>query len=105
LVTDAVAAAGAPPGFYRLGELAIERDEEARVTAAGKNHLAGSALTLDEAVANTAKFCNMTLEEVIPLASLNAGKQTGIAPAGMAEAEWNPTDYKLKILTVDETGF
>lgn len=102
LVTDAVAAAGAPPGRYRLGDLEVVRNEEARVTAVEKNQLAGSALTLDVAVANTAKYCQLPLEEILPLAHVNAGKLIGIDPAGMVEAEWNPTEYQLRILTVNE---
>ena len=49
LVTDAMAAAGAPDGDYMLGELAVEvRDRVARL--AGKTTIAGSTLTLDRAV-------------------------------------------------------
>ena len=49
LVTDAMAAAGAPDGDYQLGELQVEvRDRVARV--AGTDTIAGSTLTLDRAV-------------------------------------------------------
>lgn len=51
LITDAMAAAGAPDGDYRLGELDVEvRDRVARV--AGTDTIAGSTLTLDRAVRN-----------------------------------------------------
>lgn len=51
LVTDAMAAAGAPDGDYLLGELPVEvRDRVARL--AGKRTIAGSTLTLDRAVRN-----------------------------------------------------
>lgn len=51
LVTDAMAAAGAPDGDYMLGELPVEvRDRVARL--AGKPTIAGSTLTLDRAVRN-----------------------------------------------------
>lgn len=51
LVTDAMAAAGAPDGDYMLGELPVEvRDRVARL--AGKATIAGSTLTLDRAVRN-----------------------------------------------------
>jgi N-acetylglucosamine-6-phosphate deacetylase len=51
LVTDAMAAAGAPDGDYMLGELPVEvRDRVARL--AGEPTIAGSTLTLDRAVRN-----------------------------------------------------
>lgn len=51
LVTDAMAAAGAPDGDYMLGDLPVEvRDRVARL--AGKSTIAGSTLTLDRAVRN-----------------------------------------------------
>ncbi len=51
LVTDAMAAAGAPDGDYVLGELPVEvRDRVARI--AGTETIAGSTLTLDRAVQN-----------------------------------------------------
>lgn len=51
LVTDAMAAAGAPDGDYMLGELPVEvRVRVARL--AGKPTIAGSTLTLDRAVRN-----------------------------------------------------
>ena len=51
LVSDAAAAAGAPPGVYRLGALTITSDGE-RATAGGR--LAGSALGLDRGPATLA---------------------------------------------------
>ena len=51
LVTDAMAAAGAPDGDYLLGELAVDvRDRVARLT--GSDTIAGSTLTLAQAVRN-----------------------------------------------------
>src|SRR6185503_14904116 len=47
LVTDATAAAAAPPGLYTLGELAIERSATGKVTLPGQGKLAGSSVTLD----------------------------------------------------------
>jgi len=53
LITDAMAAAGAPDGDYMLGDLPVEvRDRVARL--AGKSTIAGSTLTLDRAVRNAA---------------------------------------------------
>ncbi len=56
LVTDATAAAGAAPGAtlgrYTLGDLTIARDAAGAVRLPGTDRLAGSALTLAEAVGN-----------------------------------------------------
>src|SRR5262249_16640326 len=52
LVTDATAAAGAPPGDYTLGAQRVRLSETGRVTLTTENRLAGSALTLDVAVGN-----------------------------------------------------
>lgn len=52
LVTDATAAAAAPPGRYELAGMVIERDAAGVVRLPGGPTLAGSALTLDQAVRN-----------------------------------------------------
>jgi N-acetylglucosamine-6-phosphate deacetylase len=52
LVTDAVAAASAPDGPYRLAGMSIERRSDGSVRLPGSAYLAGSALTLDQAVRN-----------------------------------------------------
>ena len=52
LVTDATAAAAAPPGLYRFAGMAIEHTPDGSVRIPGTATLAGSALTLDQAVRN-----------------------------------------------------
>ncbi len=52
LVTDATAAARAPPGLYRFAGMAIEHAEDGSVRVPGQAALAGSALCLDQAVRN-----------------------------------------------------
>ncbi len=54
LVTDAIAAMGAPPGTYRLGSVTVHHDGVVPRTAEGA--LAGSVLTLDRAVRNLVGF-------------------------------------------------
>ena len=53
LVTDAMAAAGCPPGSYRLGYVDVEVGADRRVSLRGTPYLAGSALTMPEAIGNT----------------------------------------------------
>jgi N-acetylglucosamine-6-phosphate deacetylase len=52
LITDATAAAAAPPGRYRFADMTIERDADGAVHIPDTSRLAGSALTLDQAVRN-----------------------------------------------------
>lgn len=69
LVTDAVAAAAAPVGTYRLGSAAIERKVDGSVRLAGTALLAGSALCLDAAVRNVVAWGLATPDEAIAMAS------------------------------------
>lgn len=101
LVTDAVAAAAAPPGHYQLGELQIERDAAGRVAQPGAVHLAGSSLTMNAAVANTARYCDLTLEDVLPLATTNPAHLLGFEPAGQVTAEWDSITCQLTITSVE----
>jgi N-acetylglucosamine-6-phosphate deacetylase len=52
LVTDATAAAAAPPGLYRFAGMTIEHAPDGSVRVPGTPALAGSALCLDQAVRN-----------------------------------------------------
>lgn len=69
LVTDAVAPADAPPGVYRLGDEEIVASGDGRVQKPGQPNLAGSALTLDRAVANVTMHCGVTFAEAWEMAS------------------------------------
>jgi N-acetylglucosamine-6-phosphate deacetylase len=69
LVTDAMAAAGAPPGMYRLGEVLAEAQPDGVVRLPGTPYLAGSALTMDRAVANVRRFAGVTLAQALAMAT------------------------------------
>jgi N-acetylglucosamine-6-phosphate deacetylase len=69
LVTDAMAAAAGPPGTYRLGEVLAEVGPDGYVRLPGTPYLAGSALTMDRAVENTAEFAGLSLWQAIGLAT------------------------------------
>jgi N-acetylglucosamine-6-phosphate deacetylase len=69
LVTDAMAAAAAPPGKYRLGEVLVEVGPDGYVRLPGTPYLAGSALTMDRAVENVTRFAGLSLDEAILLAT------------------------------------
>jgi N-acetylglucosamine-6-phosphate deacetylase len=100
LVTDAVAAAAAVPGSYQFGELEIVADESGQVRSLGTSFLAGSALTLNVAVANMVRACELTIEEVLPLATTNPARAMGMEPAGEVVAEWHELHQHLSIETV-----
>jgi N-acetylglucosamine-6-phosphate deacetylase len=67
LVTDMMAAAGMPPGTYRLGAQHVTRDETAARLEDGT--LAGSVLLMDEAVRNMVRWSGLSLGEVLPMAT------------------------------------
>jgi N-acetylglucosamine-6-phosphate deacetylase len=61
--TDAMAAAGAGPGRYQLGELELEVGADQIVRLPGKSNFAGSALTPVQGVFRAAKMLNRPWQE------------------------------------------
>ena len=90
LITDAMAAASAPPGTYRLGEVEAEVGPDGYVRLPGTPYLAGSALTMDRAVENMARFAGLPLGEALRLATrqprrLFPGLGAGVTPGEPAD--------------------
>ena len=102
LVTDAVAAAGCAPGTYELNGELVVLSEDGRVSPPGKPWLAGSAISLDRAVANAVTFTGLTIEEVLPMASTRPAGYLGLQAAGRVTADWNPQECALTRLRVLE---
>jgi N-acetylglucosamine-6-phosphate deacetylase len=100
LVTDAIAAAGMPPGRYTLGGQEVELSPTGRVAAPGAPNLAGSALRLDLAIGNTVRFAGLPLEAVVPMASTRPAEYLGVPTAGRLVAEWDPAASSLRVLRV-----
>jgi N-acetylglucosamine-6-phosphate deacetylase len=71
LITDATAATGMPDGRYHLGSLEVEV-KDGRCTSGG--NLAGSVLTLDQAVRNVMKFAQWDLQNAVRIATLNPAR-------------------------------
>lgn len=69
LVTDAVSAAAAPPGRYTFAGMEIERAPDGSVRLPGTGRLAGSALTLDQAVRNVAAWGIVDWRAAVAMAS------------------------------------
>jgi N-acetylglucosamine-6-phosphate deacetylase len=92
LVTDAVMPAGCDPGRYRLGEVDVELHPDGSVRLAGGTRLAGSALTMDRAIANVMRTAGLSLREAVTLATRNparvgriASRQRGLNPGDRAD--------------------
>ncbi|HZF40554.1 MAG TPA: N-acetylglucosamine-6-phosphate deacetylase [Blastocatellia bacterium] len=77
LVTDAIAAAGKPPGRYRLGNVEVEVTPVRRVCLPGSPYLAGSVLEMHEAVARTVQYSDATLDDALRMASANPAELLG----------------------------
>jgi N-acetylglucosamine-6-phosphate deacetylase len=100
LVTDAIAAAGCPPGRYRMGAVECELGADGRVSLPGTPSLAGSSLTMERAVANTVRFTGLPIDDVIAMASLNPARYMGTTTAGTVTAEWDPEEFVMSALIV-----
>jgi N-acetylglucosamine-6-phosphate deacetylase len=92
LVTDAVMPAGCDPGRYRLGEVDVELHGDGSVRLAGGSRLAGSALRMDQAIANVMRTAGLNLREAATLATRNPARvgripwrQRGLNPGDRAD--------------------
>jgi N-acetylglucosamine-6-phosphate deacetylase len=76
LITDAISATGMPEGRYKLGTMEVEV-KNGRCEYQGK--LAGSVLTLDQAIRNVMRFTSMELPQALRMASLNPAVLLGLS--------------------------
>ena len=88
LVTDAMAASGAPDGDYRLGPMAIEvREGVARLASEdGDGAIAGSTLTMDAAVRFAVRTAGLPLLDVVHAATTAPAAAWGLSDVGAIEA-------------------
>ncbi|HEY3943907.1 MAG TPA: N-acetylglucosamine-6-phosphate deacetylase [Solirubrobacteraceae bacterium] len=77
LVTDATSAAGMPDGEYPLGGRHVSVAGGRAVLADGES-IAGSTLTMEEAVQNAVRILGVTVEEAILMASANSARLLGM---------------------------
>jgi N-acetylglucosamine-6-phosphate deacetylase len=89
LVSDAIAAAGCPPGRYSIGGVECEMGADGRVSLPGTPYLAGSSLTLPEAIAKTVAFTGCALEEAAAMASTIPAAYMGLETSGTVTANWD----------------
>jgi len=83
LITDATSATGMPDGRYHLGSFEVEV-KDGKCMANGK--LAGSILTMDNAVRNLARFAGWTLSQAVTAASRNPARVARLANKGVLSA-------------------
>ena len=84
LVTDAMAATGMPPGRYRLADAEVLVDDTTARLADGT--LAGSILTMDQALRNVQRFTGCSLADALVMASTTPAAVLGLAQMGRIAA-------------------
>ncbi|MCJ7756457.1 MAG: N-acetylglucosamine-6-phosphate deacetylase [Thermoanaerobaculales bacterium] len=84
LITDAMAGMGAGPGVYALADLTVTVDSTSARNPDGG--LAGSILTLDQAVRNYVAFTGCSLQEALVAASANPASVIGESTRGRIDA-------------------
>jgi N-acetylglucosamine-6-phosphate deacetylase len=105
LVTDSVRAAGLGDGEYTLaGEPITVRDGICRTTAGG---LAGSTLTLDNAIRNVMRFAGVSLGQALTMSSATPAEAMGwkgrkgvLAPGADADVILLDSDLKVRLTMV-----
>jgi N-acetylglucosamine-6-phosphate deacetylase len=86
-VTDSTAAAGMPDGEYRLGEHTVQKCMGGVRLTDGT--LAGSALTMDQALRNLVQRLSLPLEDAVRRVSTAAADYLGLWDRGrLAEGAW-----------------
>ena len=100
LITDAIAAAGCPPGRFTIGGVDCVLAADGRVSLPGTPYLAGSSLTLDRAVGNMVRFSGLTFDEVIPMASTIPARYMGTTTLGTITCDWDPSAGELHVRAV-----
>jgi N-acetylglucosamine-6-phosphate deacetylase len=110
LVTDATAAAAAPPGLYGFAGQTIEHTDDGAVRVPGTATLAGSTLCLDQAVRNViawgiadaaSALAMATLHPAVLLVPALAHHGIALSPAAVTWAE----TLQPESVTLDGTQF
>jgi N-acetylglucosamine-6-phosphate deacetylase len=103
LVTDATAAAAAPPGLYCFAGMTIEHTPDGSVRLPGTATLAGSALCLDQAVRNIVNWGVAPPAAALALASTNpaallTAHNVALPPS---RVEWSATLRPVRVTVGD----
>ncbi len=100
LVTDGMSATGVPDGTYTLGDFEVVVKDG--VCLSGET-LAGSVLTMDQAVANVQKFTGTSLGAAVRLASRNPARMMGMSQLSTM-APGTPANFNVFDEAGDHTG-
>ncbi len=100
LVTDGMSATGVPDGTYTLGDFEVVVKNG--VCLSGET-LAGSVLTMDQAVANVQKFTGTSLGAAVRLASRNPARMMGMTELSTI-AVGSPANFNVFDEAGDHTG-
>lgn len=78
VISDAMLATGLGDGEYALGDVAVTvRNGQARTATGG---LAGSTLTMEAALRNMMRFCDLSLAEALPMLTRVPARSIGVYP-------------------------
>jgi N-acetylglucosamine-6-phosphate deacetylase len=100
LITDAIAAAGCPPGRFTIGGVDCVLAADGRVSLPGTPYLAGSSLTLDRAIGNMVRFSGLPLDEVVPMATTIPAAYAGSTTLGTITCDWDDAAGELHVRSV-----
>lgn len=108
LITDATGGAGLKPGTsFEVGGVKARVTREAALTADG-TALAGSTLTMIEAVRRSVQLAGLSLVDAVRMASLNPARQLGrerdlgsIAPGKRADLVWFDDQFRVRGVWLD----
>jgi len=79
LITDAAFVAGLPPGTYRRGKERVTVTPEGYTVGRRKGWLAGSVLTMDQAVRNAVNLAGLSLTDAVTMATLAPASALGLS--------------------------
>ncbi len=100
-VSDAIAAAGAPPGRYSVGSLTVEVGPDQIVHHPGSRQFAGSALRPIDGVLRAAVMLGRPWQQVWDYFSVNPARYMGLASADdWCLLEFDPADGAWLTVTV-----
>jgi N-acetylglucosamine-6-phosphate deacetylase len=83
LTTDAISAAGAPPGRYRVGYMEVVVGADRVVRHPVLNCLAGSSVTLDQCVWNVVRWAGISLADGLAMATALPARLLGLKSFGL----------------------
>lgn len=93
LVTDAVKPTGTKAKEFEMGGIKAAVRDGAVLTPEGR--LCGSTLTMDRAIRNVHSWTNLSIPEIIRMASLNPAQQLGIAKTAGSLVEGRDADIVI----------